>query len=219
MSDCIDKKLGRLLHDYELGLLSDEDSRRFEMHLYECDYCLEQVREFMDVSKFIAADRDSKAIIEEAASETGPGENKKKSAPFIRLLIAAAIALVIIIPVYKFVLYDKPVSITQTLELLPTRTGGNDVIYLEKGGNVDIGFYVNPWFKGQADILISDVAGDTTFYKHDFDNINDEGFGRLILPISSFSQGHYIFILRPTNDSTPVREVQYMFRVKNHVSQ
>jgi hypothetical protein len=214
MSDCIDKKLGQLLHDYELGLLSDEDSSRFEMHLYECDYCLEQVREFMDVSRFIAANQDSRAIIEEAAGQPEHGNEKKSSAPIIKLLIAAAIALVIFIPIYKFVLYEKPVSITQTLELLPTRTGGNDVIYLDKGGDVQISFYVADNFKGPADLIIAKVNADTVISQKSLTDFDEHGVGTIIVPVTKFSAGHYTLHLIPVENVDWHDEKLYMFRVK-----
>jgi hypothetical protein len=214
MSNCTDKKLGMLLHDYELGLLSEEDTDRFEMHLYECDYCLAQVREFMDISKFIAGDRDSKAIIEEAASQPEPAKAKKSSAPIIKLLIAAAIALVIFIPVYKFVLYDKPVSITQTLELLPTRTGGNDIIYLDKGGNVQISFYMADNFRGPADLTITKVNGDTVISIKGFTDFSERGIGMIKVPVTKFSAGHYMLHIIPASDVSGQNEKLYMFRVK-----
>lgn len=213
MSTCSDKKLGQLLHDYELGLLPDDDNRRFEMHLYECDYCLEQVREFMDVSKFIARDRDSKAIIEEAASQPETGKHKKNSAPFIKLLIAAVIALVIFVPIYKYIILEKPISFTQTLELLPTRSGGNDVIYLDKGGNVRISFYVADDFKGPADLTIAKVNADTVFSQKSFTKFNEHGIGMVILPVTKFSEGHYTLKIIPTADVNIQDEKIYMFRV------
>jgi hypothetical protein len=214
MSECSNKKLGQLLHDYELGLLSDEDNRRFEMHLYECDYCLEQVREFMDVSKFIIGDRDSKAIIEEAASRPEHGNEKKSSAPFTKLLIAAAIALMIFIPVYKYVIYDRPISPTQTLELLPTRTGGDDVIYLDKGGDVQINFYVAEYFRGPADLTIAKVNADILLSRKNLTDFDEHGIGSIIVPVAKFSEGHYILHIMPTANVERQNEKTYMFRVK-----
>jgi hypothetical protein len=214
MSGCIDKELGQLLHDYELGLLSDEDTHRFEMHLYDCEYCLAQVREFMDVSRILSEDHDAHALIESIASSAETEKHRKNISPFLKILIAAVLLVVIAVPVYRYAVYEKhPVAI-QTLELMPTRAGGSDVIYLKKGGDVDIGFFVNPSFQGHADIVITDLAGDTAWYKHNFTNINGHGLGKITLPVSSFSEGHYIFILRPVNDTVQATEVQYMFRVK-----
>jgi len=215
MSGCNDKELGRLLHDYELGLLSDEDAHRFEMHLYDCDYCLAQVRDFMDVSRILSDDPDARAMIESIAGSTKPEKHKRHFSPFLRILIAAVLFVVIAVPVYRYAIHDKLRADVQTLDLMPTRAGGGDVIYLEQGGNVDISFFVNSSFQGHADIVITDLAGDTAWYKHNFADINGRGLGEITLPVSSFSEGHYIFILRPVNDTIQAAEVQYMFRVKD----
>jgi len=215
MSGCIDKELGQLLHDYELGLLSDEDVHRFEMHLYDCDYCLAQVRDFMDVSRILTKDPDARALIESIAGGTETEKRKVHFSPFLKILIATILLAVIAVPVYRYAVHEKPSGAAQILELMQTRAGGSDVIYLEKGGDVEIDFFVNPSFQGHADIVITDLAGDTAWYKHDFANIYGHGLGKITIPISSFSEGHYIFILRPVNDTIQAAGVQYMFRVKD----
>jgi tetratricopeptide (TPR) repeat protein len=96
MSDCIDKNIGRMLHDFELGLLSKEDRYRFEMHLYDCDYCLDQVREFMDVSRILSEDPDALELIEKVAAESVK-KDKKLFTPFLKILAAAAVLLLILI--------------------------------------------------------------------------------------------------------------------------
>jgi hypothetical protein len=214
MSGCIDQKLGQLLHDFELGLLSEEDNRRFELHLYDCDHCLDQVREFMDVSKILAKDPDARTLIEKVAAETGQKNHTKKFSPFLRLLVAATLIAMVIIPVYHYGIRQESPGITQTLELLPARTGGSDIIYLERGGNVGISFYVNQSFHGNVDLLIAGIAGDTVFSEQDFADINDDGLGEIVLPISSFNEGHYMLIIEPVTDSIDLRDIQYMFRVK-----
>lgn len=41
--ECINKKIGNLLFFYEMELLSDEESEKFEEHILECDYCFEML--------------------------------------------------------------------------------------------------------------------------------------------------------------------------------
>ena len=40
MSECINPKVGQLLFAYELGALPEEEVEKFELHLFECEYCL-----------------------------------------------------------------------------------------------------------------------------------------------------------------------------------
>jgi tetratricopeptide (TPR) repeat protein len=39
-----------MTHHYELGLLSDDDRREFELHLLECEYCFESAQRFLQVA-------------------------------------------------------------------------------------------------------------------------------------------------------------------------
>jgi hypothetical protein len=213
MSDCIDKNIGRMLHDFELNLLSEDDKRRFEMHLYDCEYCLEQVREFMDVSKILARDPDAIALIEKVAAESGE-KDKKPFTPFLKILVAAILVVVIILPIYRYALHKTPPEVVQTLELRPTREGGSDVIYLEKGGDIAINFYVADDFKGPANIVISKVSGDTVLSLQNFTDFDDRGLGSIKLPVTEFTEGHYSLHIIPSSGSGLQKERLYMFRVK-----
>jgi hypothetical protein len=213
MSGCIDTKVGQLLHDYELGLLSKDDNHRFEMHLYDCDYCLGQVHEFMDVSKILSKDTDARALTEKIAGESGIKKEKKKHSPFLRLLIAAILVAVIVVPVYRYGIYEAPSDAVQTLELLPARTGGSDIIYLDQGGDVSISFFVANGFEGSVDITISKVDGDTVLSLRDFTDFNERGLGTITFPVFDFSEGHYMLQVQPS-DTAAAPDRLYMFRVK-----
>ncbi len=67
---CTDEYLGQRLHHYELGLLSDEDRREFEIHLYSCDYCLDEVRRFQQTARLIKHEQRVKNIIVEMAEDS-----------------------------------------------------------------------------------------------------------------------------------------------------
>ncbi|MEZ5360212.1 MAG: tetratricopeptide repeat protein [Candidatus Zixiibacteriota bacterium] len=43
MSDCRDKQIERLLYPYELGMLSEQEAERVELHILDCDSCREKV--------------------------------------------------------------------------------------------------------------------------------------------------------------------------------
>jgi hypothetical protein len=103
--------------------------------------------------------------------------------------------------------------VVQTLELLPSRAGGNDIIYLEKGGDVEISFFVAEQFQGEADLIISSIAGDTVLHTPGFSDFNDQGLGSITLSVSKFSDGHYMLTIIPVPE-TGLEERIYMFRVK-----
>ena len=94
MRKCTDEQAGRLLHDYELGLLSESDKQRFELHLYECEYCLAEVRDFSDVVHILSRDPEARSIIGEMGdvSHHPSGERTTRwTTPLLRTLLAAAI--------------------------------------------------------------------------------------------------------------------------------
>jgi len=216
VSECTNIEIGRLLHDYELDMLSAEDKHRFEMHLYDCDHCLSQARGFLDVSRIMRHDRDARAVIQNISGELNHTETegvRKKPTPFIRYLLAAAIVMMIAVSAYWYSKRTETPSAMQSLELLSSRGGGSDIIYLQKGGDVEISFYVAENFEGEADLTISSIDGDTVFYVPGFSDFNDRGLGSITLPVSDFSDGHYMLTIKP-NQETGIEERVYMFRVK-----
>lgn len=50
-SGCLEPHLKQLLGSYELGLLSDEEARRVEAHVLECDDCFEDLYETVAVMR------------------------------------------------------------------------------------------------------------------------------------------------------------------------
>jgi hypothetical protein len=208
--------MGRLLHDYELDMLSTEDKQQFELHLYECDHCLSLVREFMSVSRIIRHDQDARAIVQDIVGEQEDRTSRPTqtwASPYIKLLIAAVICVAIALPVHRYWLQSDKTSVVQTLELLPSRAGGNDIIYLEKGGDVEISFFVAEQFQGEADLIISSIAGDTVLHTPGFSDFNDQGLGSITLSVSKFSDAHYMLTIIPVPE-TGLEERIYMFRVK-----
>jgi len=67
---CSNERLGQRLHHYELGLLSGEDRKEFEIHLYSCDYCLEEVQRFREVARLMKHEQLVMNVIGEMAEDT-----------------------------------------------------------------------------------------------------------------------------------------------------
>ncbi len=216
MSKCTDDNLGRLQHDYELGLLSDEDKAQFELHLYDCEHCLEQIRDFADASHILAEDPEARSIIQSLGAEGESGErikSKGKISPFVKLLLVAALVVVVAVPSVRYFQGDEE-AITQTLEFLPTRTAGSDVVYLDRGGTVELRFFIKETHRANTSVKLESIEGVMIKEIDDYTDISTDGFGTLLIPISEFADGHYILMISTTDAPDTVRDTQYMFRVK-----
>jgi hypothetical protein len=217
MKNCTDKQLGRMLHDYELGQLSEEDARRFELHLYECAYCEAQLRDLMYVSRTLIHDQDATRLISSLASEdnqTSMQGGREHWSKATKLLIAAAAVMILAVSSYFYLTPSDTGTVVQTLRLLPQRSAGNDVLYLEKGGMAEISFFASEKLRRSAVIVIAEVGGDTVRVYTDFSDFSSQGIGRLTIPLSELSEGHFTLSIKPGESSAAAPEITYLFRVK-----
>lgn len=72
MSKCIDPKLGVLLHGYELKLLSEDETKRFELHLMKCEHCLDRLRSFERNMEMLTSAGEVTKLIDEATEMKRP---------------------------------------------------------------------------------------------------------------------------------------------------
>jgi len=70
MGGCSDKHFRDLLHAYELGMLTDEERRELELHLLECDSCMEEVKHLRATINTMRQSQDVRDSVEQMASET-----------------------------------------------------------------------------------------------------------------------------------------------------
>lgn len=216
MSACIDTVLGQMIHNYELGLLSEKEREKFEIHLLECDYCRALAGEFLDVSRILKQDPDVQAVVDDIMKDEDAEEmnSTKKSSNITRLLLTAAAVLVIALPLYKFVFHSDSSGINQTIVLSPVRSEVGTAIDLEKGGDVTINFFVADDYAGPANLVISMVGRDTILIVQDFTDFNEHGMGSITIPVNNFSKGHYMLDINSDTGSDIHINRQYMFRVK-----
>ena len=217
MSRCHDEQLGLLLHDFELGMLADKDRTRFELHLYDCDYCMDEVRTFVGPARTLMTDSDLRSQIRRLGGEEGNStkhESPGNSFRFGKFLLAAALIAGIAVPMYWLTQDKEQTASIQHLEFLSARTGGSDVIYLDQGGDVVIEFSVGESNSGPVSLLITNVTGDTVLTRPGFEDFNDRGLGSISLPVTQFSAGHYMLTVTPASVDSTQAEIQYFFRVR-----
>ncbi|MFA6570126.1 MAG: hypothetical protein WCT77_02710 [Bacteroidota bacterium] len=114
MKSCIDATIGSMILDYELNRLNEEEQEMFELHLMDCDFCLEQVKSMERVMDTINSNPKiyskilKNSILEKSADDERAKSYKvsfgKKPQLFGWLLrpvpITVAASLVLIIGIY-----------------------------------------------------------------------------------------------------------------------
>jgi tetratricopeptide (TPR) repeat protein len=105
MSECRDKRFRDMIHAYELGMLTDDDRRRFEIHMLECDSCFALVERSKATSRLLNTDKSIREVVDRTDRENTPDKNSERSRPterrvWSRMLpmgLAAAAVLVLLI--------------------------------------------------------------------------------------------------------------------------
>jgi len=101
MAGCSDKRYQDLRHAYELNLLSAEERLAFELHLYECDECFDDVRAFRDETLMLRHDRDLKRTVAMAADQHSREEEaparRRRWPTLVPAFVVAALALIVLV--------------------------------------------------------------------------------------------------------------------------
>ena len=197
MSQCTDRHLGNLLHAYELGILPDEDQLKFESHLLECDYCFEKAGRLETAISLLKDTPEVRQVAEEiAGADTAKRKSLKSifnwafSQPVVRFAAAAALLIVVAVPVY--LQYFGTRGPEQQIFLSPVRGSERAVVDLEVGGTVAIRFTMpQATDTSTCSVSIFDRRNDTLYYAPEFRNFDKNGRAVVELKTSLFSPGIY----------------------------
>ncbi|MFZ5980832.1 MAG: tetratricopeptide repeat protein, partial [Candidatus Zixiibacteriota bacterium] len=101
MSGCSDKKFEKMLHAYELGMLSESEREELELHLMDCEYCFRQVQQFEKAGTLLRDDPEVRSTLVEITeksdnrpspvSEMKPVSKRKYWPTLVPVSIAAVI--------------------------------------------------------------------------------------------------------------------------------
>ena len=212
MGKCTDPAFENKLHSFEMGMLSDDERKQFEEHLLECQSCFEQFQEFLPSARLLRQDPE----FEKDATADTPQKSGQSSKLMnvTKFLAAAVIVLVIAVSVRWFVITEVHENVSQTIELFPMRDGGSAVIDLSLDGPVRISFFISDSAVTSADILIRNVDGDTIRSANQYEEIDEFGYGSIVLPLTELSRTHYIMTIVYPCAADSVQEREYTFRAR-----
>lgn len=104
MNRCSDERYNKLLSAYELGMLTDEEAQELELHLFDCEYCFEQVIQYDEAVHQLKNNEKIRDLIQQinlddkaAALAVQPAERERHSRKYWTLAIPVAAAVLIMV--------------------------------------------------------------------------------------------------------------------------
>lgn len=130
MNRCTNPELEKMLHHYELGLLADEDRRRVEIHLMECEHCFTQVQQFQEAARLMRSSPSVRERIKQIAVDQERRATERIRPPLRRRpwsalvpsgLIAVVVLLVLVLTDWRiyFRRSDEAVAVENRLVVMP----------------------------------------------------------------------------------------------------
>lgn len=212
MGKCVDKSVGRFLHDYEMGWLSEEDHERFELHLMDCKCCFDQVREFRHAASLLATDEEVRAAFRSSGRVAGFWSRLFRYLwPEGNLFMKPALAylcILILLPIALTGLFDRAsedglARPVRTLELVSTR-GALQTVQMDEGKDLVLNFgFAGAMPERQYRVILKSPGGDILFEQHDL-TFDIRQSARLYVPFSILSSGEHTVIIQDPQDSSPM---------------
>ncbi len=127
MSECTNQHYKKLLHAYELGMLDENERRLFEIHLLECEYCLEMAQKSKKAVQLMRSDDIFKKIVRKFLAGRSEVMTFRTHPRFWKKVITTSIAATIIF----IILILKPWHIEISPDLLVYADNRLTIMYFE----------------------------------------------------------------------------------------
>lgn len=220
---CINPEVGRLLHSYELGLLTSEEDERFERHLLSCDHCHTELHRFETHAKLL---RSHQAVRREVAAPdavaTSFGSRLRHwlwpDAPLLfRPAITLLLVVVLMYPAWlgiHGISRGGRIAPVYEISLLPVRGAGSDIFTVPAERDLVLEFVCYGCNVGEPyRVDIADAEGNLLHRTDGFDGFDEFEMGRLLLPAHLVSPGRYILTVSDLSTTPPADRQQYVFRI------
>ena len=124
MSDCRDKRFKSMLHAYEFGILDDQDRCEIEIHLLECEDCLNDVKQFSDAARLLQRDPDVRDTVYDIYNDQSQNESDRYTKSFFSRLWSgfAPISILIVVMAMLMVLKDWQIEIRPAQDAMASQT-------------------------------------------------------------------------------------------------
>jgi len=217
--ECIDPKIGSMLHAYELGSLSDSDLENFEIHLMECEFCFKEVSEFEAKSQILLKDNDVQREVSDATAKSG--HLKDYLWPDCPLIFKPAIAifliLLLIYPAYLGISQNgnENVRAVRSLSLFPTRSGDVEEISLNSKTDFVLSFAFPDAVERQAySVDLRDDSGNIIYENESFTGFDRFKMGSILISSEILHSGTYRLIISDSDSTAARKPLVYDFVIE-----
>jgi hypothetical protein len=222
---CISPSEGRLLHGYELGILSPEDTERFEKHLMSCDYCLSEAQDFDHQATLLATDATVGALLDrhtgtELTSSAGQQASPPRQQHRAVWLLAVAAALILSVVSHYLIYQSQTVSQSArirrvaSISLYPDRSASAAHVISTDNVDLAVSFYVpHALPTTTCNVELVDHEGTVLFEDEAFTGFDVNGRGMVLVPNELLTSDRYVLRINDPGVSGPQYEQEYRFTV------
>jgi hypothetical protein len=221
MAECIDPKIGALLHGFELNSLTEEEFGRFGLHLLECEYCYQEAEK---MRTFAALMRDSQPIQKLAQDNA---EVKTPSASILKKIwrylwpetpilfkpgLVYLLVFLLAIPAIRMILHTPAIRPVQMLALSDTRSATVSGLTLLPEQDVLIHFYYSNAVPGKNyNLTIKTDNGQIIYANKKFNQFDPYGYGQILVPYDKLRAGSFRLLIADPDDAANL--IEYRFRI------
>jgi len=221
MSRCTSPEIGKLMHAYELGQLSETDMAAFEEHLVICSHCYDEVARFEPAAGLLRADSEIQVLAAATAraDQKAGWLTKLKSVlwpggtPLVLKPAVTYIALALLVYPAYLGLRDgsaPTVQSTQTVVLSGTRSTTQPLA--DNSAPVALVFRVGGAAAGDTLIVsIADEAGFIVFSDPAFSRLSPARLGTISFAQGALAAGPYSLTIADQAGDTLA---EYRFRIE-----
>ena len=197
MSECVDPRIGTMLHAYELNALEDEETELFEAHSLKCDYCFRKISSFDREAMLLSHDSDIHRIVNSAClSESEGGRSRltgrvgKYIWPDTPLIFRPALAyLLILLMIYPVYLGlkgtpDRDIhAVRNTVYLSTLRSASRrQVLSIDKDAGAVMIYYDDADTARAYTLVIESEGGREILHKEKFVQFDRFGNSLVLIP-------------------------------------
>ncbi len=222
---CIDPTVGTMLHAYELGALSTDDTEVFELHLLTCEHCFAEVQRFHPDADALRYDPDIREDVQQEVGrapmqEAGGSRLKRLVWPKVPLPFRPAFTFVLILLLlYPAYLGLRPkvepvVRSVQSVLLVPNRSVGYPKCSVSEGTDVAVSFIYDGAIQDDKYVIeIIHLESGNRHWTGTYTGFDSYGRGEIVLSGDHLSLGLYRLSIADPRISDREGRQEYLFEL------